>query len=58
MESLAQMLEDYRNGEQEFPSYDKLVKVSAHIKLIEKQLIELSAENRKLQIKVAKGTSC
>lgn len=38
MISLEQMLEDYRNGKREFPSYEELVKVSAHIKLIEKQL--------------------
>lgn len=53
MESLEQMLEDYRNNKRELPTYDELIKISAHIKLIEVQLITLSIENRKLQIKVA-----
>ena len=53
MDSLEQMLEAYRNDERELPTYDELMKISAHIKLVETQLIALSIENRKLQMKVA-----
>lgn len=66
METLAQMLEDYRNGERGLPNYEELLEIISQISSTEKRMIELSIENRMLQTKVASqsrqiemlGTSC
>mgnify|MGYP000861609568 CR=1 FL=1 len=52
MNSLEQMLEDYRNDERGLPTYEELMKISSHVRLVEAQLIALSIDNRRLQVNV------
>lgn len=53
METLSQMLEDYRNKERDLPNYEELSEIISQISSTDKRLIELSIENRMLQTKVA-----
>ena len=53
METLTQMLEDYRNDERGLPNYEELSEVLFQINSTDKRMIELSIENRMLQTKVA-----
>lgn len=53
MDTLAQMLEDYRNDERGLPNYEELLEIISQISSTKKRMIELSIENRMLQTKVA-----